>query len=389
MAKPNSLIIKAIELIIIFTIFSCNNTNQTKYSTTDNKKFKFEIIDSILVDNLEKLFIMDAAENFDEFLALNQKTDEVLIFNKKGKIINTFQNHKDTPEAINNIFSMSLLNNKDILIGGNQLNLGIYNRNGKQKLKIKLPLLSPRGSHLSHKQIFEIEDNRYVGNIPAYPDSSFSKGLLKPTLLFIDTKNKSKTKSILKIPLSSKYSDEKFHGYVHPIINYFEEKLFISYQNETKLHVYNYKNKDFIFDKTINFEIKDFVQIIPSSNEGTYNFDKNHRESTPGRIWRIFCNKNNTFILYTKGIAESKFNNQIKDAKEFLKSDPFYILALNDNLEVTQKNILVPLYITSDLLAVSEDGTFIGRKNPLFSTIEDENEVFYLFQLNPNKQYEN
>jgi hypothetical protein len=380
--NSNSLGKQAIAVIFFLLLVSCSDPDKSTVSTASEKRLFLQVVDSILVDYFGRLVIMDASEDFKEFLAVNAKTDEVVIFNHEGKILDSFENQKDSPEAINDIFSMSFLPNNEILVAGSRVKLAIYDRKGKQKFKFKLPSLVARGSSLMQKSLFKTENNKFLGHIPAYHESAFSNGLLKPTLIFIDPEDESKTKALFKIPSNSKYSDGRFHGYVQAALNFSGNELFLVYQNEPKLHVYNYRNDDLIFNKTIDLGIPDFVEILPSSNEKSYNFDKNHRESTSGVIYRIFSNNKNIFLLYTKGIPESKFDKEIKTTREFIKSNPFYLVLLNDNLEILQNDIPVPLYITHDLHAVSNDGTFIGRKNPVFSDIEGEYEIFYTFKLN-------
>src|SRR5690606_3665838 len=177
------------------------------------------------------------SKNFDKFLALNAKTDEIVLFNFDGSISSSITNERDSPKSVNAIFSLSFIKD-DILVGGSPLKLAVYDRYGTQKEVLKTPALTPRMSTLLQKQIFLTADNKILGHFHAYPDSSFSSGLIRPMLGLIDRENESASKPLLTVPGESKYSDGQFHGYVFPVLLYSEDKLFISYSNEPKVYIY-------------------------------------------------------------------------------------------------------------------------------------------------------
>lgn len=338
--------------------------------------------DSVLVDYMERLIIMDASSYFDKFLALNAKTDEIVLFNLDGSISSSITNERDSPKSVNSIFSLTFIED-DILVAGNPLKLAIYDKYGNQKEVLKPPTLTPRMSTLPQKQIYLTSDNKVLGHFNAYPDSSFSNGLMRPMLGLIDLEDEVASKSLLKIPAESKYSDCRFHGYVFPVLTYSEDKLLISYTNEPKIYIYNYHNGELSFDQAVGLDIRDFIEIHPSPNENAYDFDRNHREMKPGMIWRILNDNMHIYVMYTKGIPEGKFDTQVHDkvTQYALESNPMYLMVLDKEYRILQKDIAIPYFIHSGFTSVSSDGRFIGRKNPVFSDIEAEHEVFYIFKL--------
>lgn len=331
---------------------------------------------------MEHLIVMDASKEFDRFLALNAKTDEIVIFNFDGSISGSITNERDSPKSVNSIFSLTFIED-DILVAGNPLKLAIYDKYGNQKEVLKPPTLTPRMSTLLQKQIFLTSDNKILGHLNAYPDSSFSNGLLSPMLGLIDQEDESASKPLLKIPAESKYSDGQFHGYVFPVLIYSEDKLFISYSNEPKVYIYTYQDTELHLEGSVDLEISDFIEIHPSPNEASYNFDRNHREMKPGMIWRILTDDKQIYVVYTKGIPEGKFNSEVHDkaTKYALESNPMYLMALDKDFRILQKDIAIPYFINGGFTSVSSDGRFIGRKNPIFSDVESDHEVFYTFRL--------
>lgn len=373
---------KSMLLYFLLGSISCSNPNKLDISN-DKIDLALQIEDSVLVHYMEELTLMDATNDFENFLALNANTDEVLIFNKKGNVVNSFKNERDSPNAINDIFSLSFKDNLDIIVGARPSQLAIYDKTGDQKLKFKLATLVPRGSSIIQKQLFSAENNKILGHLHAYPDSSFSNGVLKPTLTLIDLEGKSEPKSLPGIPSKSKYSDGKFHGYVFPILNYTENKLMLVYSNDPILHIYNYSNEELNIHRSIDLGITNFVEIHSSSDEKSYDFDKNHREMKPGMIWRILSNDEYIYIMYAKGISDSKFESEVHNrvTKESIQSNPMYLMVLNKDFDILQRDIIIPFYLLSGLRCVSNDGTFIGRKSPIFSEIESDYEIFYTYKL--------
>lgn len=369
--------------ILCFSLASCSDSNKSSGSATAETKLSLQVVDSILVDYMEELTIMDASKDFEEFLALNRKTDEIVMFNYEGAITNSFENQRNSPEGINDIVSISFMDDKEILIGARPLKLALYDKHGKQKKVFNTSSLVPRGSSVIQKQIFETRDNKILGHLNAYPESAFSNGLIKPTLMLIDPEKNAEPEPLLQVPSTSKYSDGQFHGYVFPIINYSGKELLLAYSNDPKLYSYNYSDEGLTLNQTVNLEITDFLEIHPSPNEKSYNFDKNHREMKPGMIWRILSSDENIFIIYAKGISDDKFESKIHDrlTKQAIESNPLYLMLLNKDLEILQKDISIPFYILGGLTCVSNDGTFVGRKSPVFSATEANDEIFYTFKL--------
>src|SRR5690606_27318174 len=179
----------------ILFVSSCTQPNNEERSQSWVKSLLLQ--DSVLVDYMERLIIMDASKNFDKFLALNAKTDEIVLFNFDGSISSSITNERDSPKSVNAIFSLSFIED-DILVAGNPLKLAIYDKYGNQKEVLKPPPLTPRMSTLLQKQIFLTHDNNVLGHFNAYPDSSFSKGLIRPTLGLIDLEDEVASKPLLK-----------------------------------------------------------------------------------------------------------------------------------------------------------------------------------------------
>lgn len=368
--------------VMVFFICSISCTERKNSEESKSWGKSLELKDSIMLDYMEKLILMDATKGFDEFLALNPKTDEILLFNIDGTVISSFKNERDSPKSVNDIFSVSFIE-RGILVGGRPLKLTIFDREGNQNNEVKIPSLTPRTSAVLQKQIFSTNDNRILGHLNAYPDSAFTNGLMKPMLVLIDPENELASKPLLKIPSQSKYSSGQFHGYVFPILWYSENKLFLAYSNEPIIYVFTYNNDELTLDKAIDLNISEFIQIIPSPTEDSYNFDKNHREMKPGMIWKIFTDDNQIYIMYAKGTPEDTFESAIHDkGNQFaLESNPYYLMVLDKDYRVLQKDIAIPYYISGGFSSVSNDGVFIGRKNPIFSEIEADHEIFYTYKL--------
>ena len=368
-------------ICVLFTFaISCTEKKYEEKSQSWEKSLLLQ--DSVLVEYMERLIVMDASKEFDKFLALNPKTDEIVIFNFDGSISSSLTNERDSPKSVKNIFSLTFMED-DILVGGSPLKLAVYDRYGTQKDVLKTPALTPRMSTLLQKQIFLTSDNKILGHFHAYPDSSLSNGLIRPMLGLIDRENESASKPLLTMPSESKYSDGQFHGYVFPVLLYSEDKLFISYSNEPKVYIYKYQGAELHLDGYVDLEISDFIEIHPSPSENTYNFDRNHREMKPGMIWKILVDDEQIYLVYTKGIPEGKFDSEIHDkaTKYALESNPMYLMVLDKDFRILQKDIAIPYFINGGFTSVSNDGRFIGRKNPVFSDVEAEHEVFYTFRL--------
>ncbi len=128
-------------LLIYFLLGSCSNPSNLDGSANSGNEVYLQLKDSILVNYMEELTLMDATAGFEESIALNGKTDEIVIFNNEGNITNSFENERDSPNAINDIFSLSFGENTDIIVGAKPSQFAIYDKEGGQKIKHKLSIL--------------------------------------------------------------------------------------------------------------------------------------------------------------------------------------------------------------------------------------------------------
>lgn len=80
-----------LHFVFLFLLFSCSGSSEEETITEENylREFRFEVVDSVMVDALEVLVALDYDQESDRFLLKKQREGKVYVVDSKGEILQT------------------------------------------------------------------------------------------------------------------------------------------------------------------------------------------------------------------------------------------------------------------------------------------------------------
>lgn len=356
--------------------FSCS---EKPASNVKSNEWELIIEDSIQVDYLAD--IREGTFNDGIGVIKDLMSTTLVKFDTTGKILTQKEFPKEGPGSITFLSTIHFHEGKYFGLSSFS---GIFQFDSNLELleKIEMPFMGEsRGGAYNKKDIQVWEDNLifwYPGRngISPYMDFFYRD---HPLLEILDLKTKD-SKSIVRIPPTSKFSKDEHFG--RPEINFTiqHDSLYLSLSNEPLIHVYSLSDTIF-WVKSLDFKPTDFTQIPGQKEPVTYSQQILLNEA---RIQGIYSDSSHLIVNYTGGIPSEIFvQNELKERKNFYRYPEFR----NTYLKIHQKGsgwsneIVLPKKIKFILNIESVDKPFYALRNDEFIGEEQEYLTFYKLKL--------
>lgn len=311
-------------VFISYILLSCSRKTEDKSiaSSLAAQEFEFEIYDSLIVDYLGMVQLMDISPNQESFLLIDQNTDSMIVANKSGKILHTFIKKGEGPDDYqgNRSGSAKFVTNDSFIV---PTITGMYQYSLEGKLLKKyLPEDFTGNTNLliPNNQVHWIDkDQIYVYSPGRYTDLgvqgiNYQTGSKQLEVVDMNTGSYS---PIIPFPKASKYSsDTKEYGAVdfYPTFQVANDSLYLAFRNEPKIYTYS----------LTNLEAPALVQPIPfpsfierNTNAKVENGVFNTRDFLLGTINSIFVGEDNSMLIfYLSGLTDSEAAEVITAAKD-------------------------------------------------------------------------
>ncbi len=304
-------------LLIAFCTFSCSrgNEEETKPSTPlSEQQLEFEIYDSLVVDYLGNLVLMDISPDKNVFLLMEQNSNEILITDAEGSILHQYSRSGEGPDAYGNDKSgkATFISNTEYLIPTTR-NVVQYDLDGNLIRKIEPDFQGMANLIVSaSKSVIKRGNNLYFkieGRSHGEDDLNKKNSLEKvnfETGEFIP---------IVPFPKTSKFMNEEieFAPFDYfPIYEVTQDSLFFMFRNEPKLFSYSLDNLDSpAYYKKIPF--KEFIER--KTDNSTDNGGFNLRDFLLGSVNDVVTLEDGSFLLfYTSGLTDEQAAEVISEA---------------------------------------------------------------------------
>lgn len=377
-------------ILVFILAFACNSKEEVHIENPlSEQNLEFEIYDSLVVDYLGNLILMDISPDGNHFLLIDQNTDSIFVTDSSGDIKFQYKRTGEGPEMIqgNRTGVGEFLDNESFLIPSSR-GIYIYSLDGELK-KSYLPefkgisrLVSPSNTaHALHQgKVYVQMPGRYADL--KEPGIEFQKNSKRLEVLDLVSGN---YESVIPFPRESKYSSETeahvvFDYYVNFTIS--GDSLYLAYRNEPKLYVYHVSNLDspakinslaFPHFEERNMDTEADNEVI------------NARDFFLGSINRVTAIEENALLInYLSGLTDEEAKKVIDDAKgdfDLMFKNAEAInqggLVLFDGKELSQI-ISKPGYLGNINHVVSKDEIWFS---PNFELIENDYSIIYKTRL--------
>jgi len=367
----------------------CNGGYENR--KVDATGYEFKIRDSIQVDYQGNLFLFDYDQSKNRFLGMDTATDEVLLFDREGKVMSQFHLLKDGPNAISWALGLGFFNGQFTVMDAAK-GLLFFSSEGTITDRIGL---SPPYTYINglNSPVYAF-GNELVYIRPERGEMDwnnqlemFEKIYRSPILEVYNPETKT-YRTTMPFPPGTIYEDGYFYHWMFPTVIPAGKYWLVYFMAEPAYHVYQKEGDDLVFHKTIDLELEDAVKIegVPMANIEDY-YEKS-LYNIFGRIQNLYVLDSQIVIHYTKGMEEeivSAFPRNIVEERTALSLEiKNYLAVLNRNHQMIQKDIPVPEGVILSSVA-DEFGAVLGVKNQDYFGLEEDKVTFYQIKLAKKK----
>ena len=308
-------------ILCSLAFFSCgkSDSEQAKSSTPlSEQNLKFEIYDSLVVDYLGNLVLMDISPNQESFLLYDQSSDSIFVTDKSGSILYQFQKSGEGPGNYNDgrYGNAVFMDNSNFLIpatsGIFQYSLdGTFERQINPEFKYLPSLIISSGNSLTLK-----DGQGYTNYGGRYSDEYGRQGIeyqQNATLLERVDLETGEFTPVLPIPKESKFSSSELaynNFFFYPLWQIQDDSLHLTFKNEPK--VFSYSLEDLSAPKNVKtIPLLTFLESTPTGNtvENSFNLE----DLFLGTINSLNLTEDNEFLIdYLSGLSKEEYNQSME-----------------------------------------------------------------------------
>jgi len=305
---------------ILLAGFSCQSKEPKLPDTPlSEQNLKFEIYDSLVVDYLGNLILMDISPDQKHFLLIDQNTDSIFVTDPMGVILNRYIRSGEGPEDYNDTRSglAKFISNTEFILPATR-GMYLYSLAGDLNQKYTVDFYSDVAIVVSNSDNIALNGNKIYTNLSGrYTDQGFEgveyqQKARKIEVLDLQTGEFSPA---LPFPKASRFSSETE---IHPAIAYYtnlailDDSLFVSFRNEATIYIYSLSNLDSAFSfKVIPFE--KFILAKPTDPNDDAAFRM--RDLFVGTVNRVIPLGNGEFIVdFLSGLSDEEVDPILNEA---------------------------------------------------------------------------
>ena len=374
-------------LFLGFLIQGCSELRENKDGLSH---FELVVSDSLLIDYLGKLRILDYDPLSKSYLAWGNENNEALILDDNGAITSTFIFPSDGPEAIPGWINPIGLRDGEIqFFSGHDAFYG-YDLEVKRTWKYKPESTYFYINGLKGDPLFSIgEELAFLRPEKGEMDwdggigGMFEKIYNSPILEVIDTTSNS-SRLTMSFPDGSIYKDGNFHFWMFPTVSTYGAEWLLYFKNELKFWVYQEKGKEVEFYKEVSLDISDAISEKGVPFEKVDDYNELTAYDFPGSILEIYRTSEQVLVIYHKGVSEEiakQFDRSTADgARELESLKKNYLAVFDSDFKLLQNDIPVPqgLIFTTVL---TENGEILALKHPDFFETEEDQVIYYKLKV--------
>jgi hypothetical protein len=378
-----------------FLLFSYQKNEGS--SSSVSKELEVKIIDSLEVDHLGSLWLIDYDSISEKFLAWGSGQRDVLILSKLGKVLSSFDIPFDGPNKVGGITSLDFRNGEVRILefGSSIVHFDIH---GEFVRKIDFPFFGFHLNGLAGGPYYEIGEELAFVRPEKYDsqedvdwdelyESGFQRIYKMPILEVLDTISM-ETRLTMDFPNESMYQDGNFYGWMFPTVIKNGMDWLLFFRGEMKFYHYHEIGGEVVFSKTADLKVRDAVPALGVPFQKVDEYFELESKTVAGRIYSILPSRIGYLVLYRKGINEEKmdsFDLEIpKRISQIRLANPYFLAVFDKDFNLIQNDINLPEGIVySNFL--SPKGSLMGLKDPDYFGVEEDKVVYYELELETSK----
>jgi len=369
---------------LAFSLFSCGANPE---SNTSQKTFSLEIIDSVQVDYLGEMMLLDYDPKAEKYLLATNVYQEYLEVDGKGKILN---HHKFSEDGINPVAQPLGLGyfNGDVTVFNPPK--GYYSFQDSTKVgEIIIPYSYQVIMMYPKLGVFESGNKIYYPKpwpetlVVNMVDGEFYQAMYRLPIIESQDKITGDTLAALSLPETSDLLGDQIHGFPIPVYTMDQDKLLLSMWFEPRFYVYNKVGDQFVYEKTVDVTIPDWIPYTPFPLDRPEQFFAENQKKAPGNLTNMLVSGDYYIAVYNKGLSEVQVTELGPPTDGGLakrKKNPNYAAIFDKDFNQLATN--VPFPITSNYpMVVNNDDELVVSKVAGLSETEDDGIILYKLRL--------
>ncbi|WP_297335851.1 hypothetical protein [Algoriphagus sp.] len=375
----------SIFVAFIFLTFLAACTPERAEETFEDS-YQWVIQDSIQVDFMGELALLDYDPAQQLFVSRWNAQEEYVIFDESGQVNHTFKLNEDGPNRIGWVQGINFLDGK-LWIMDQVKGIYVFDLDGTFLEKYPTPkdyfYLNglPFGAHLRGDELFYLrpEHGESRPDIPSLFSNVYSADILE-----VFNTSSGITRTTMPFPPNTVYNSENFYNWTFPMIIKHQDEWILTLLAEQKYFVYQEKDGEIQFVRAVDLALKDAITMpgIPMNRQADWY--EEFGNVIFGRIEQIYRRENDLIVIYTKGVGEELASQHNRENWEewlaFLENIPRYAAVFDDNHELIQQDLPLPKGVRLSSIVTSE-GAIIAEKNQEYFGVEEDFLIYYKLDL--------
>jgi hypothetical protein len=369
---------------IAISLLSCGEKTGNNSIT---KSFSLEITDSLQIDYMGEMMLLDYDPKADKYLLATDSYYEYLEVDGDRKILNHNKFNQDGIDAVGQALGLGYFNGDVTVFNPPE---GYFRFQDSSKVgEVKIPY--PHQAFMMYPKLgmFESEGKIYYPKpwpetlAVNFEEGEFYQALLHLPIIEAQDKETGDTVGVLSLPESSTLLDDEVKGFPIPVYTVDGEKLLLSMWFTPEIYVYNKVGDKFEYEKTVDVNIPDWIPTTSVPLDKAEQFFIENQKKRPGNLTNILVSGDYYIAIYNKGLSEedkAQLGPPTRDGLAARKKDPNYAAIFDKDFNQLATN--VPFPITSNFPnVVNKKGELVVSKVAGLSETEDDGIVLYKLKL--------
>ncbi len=367
-----------------FLLFCCG---ENKENDSAPKSFSLEITDSVQVDHLGEMMLLDYDPKADKYLLSTDAYYEYLEVDKLGKILNHHKFSEDGVAPVSQAMGLGYFNGDVTVFNPPK---GYYRFQDSTKVgEVTIPY--PFQIYTMYPKLGVFESGNKIYYPKPWPETlavnmeegEFYQTLYRLPIIESQDKTTGDTLGVLSLPETSSLLGDQIHGFPIPVYTLDENKLLLSMWFEPRFYVYAKEGDRFVHEKTVEINIPDWIPYTPVALDQAERFFTENGKKRIGNLTNILVAGDYYIAVYNRGLSEAQMTEIGKpdDAGITIrKKNPNYAAIFDKDFNQLATNVPFPINANYPMV-VNNDGELVVSKVAAMSDVEDEGIILYKLKL--------
>ena len=367
--------------VLCVALYSCSTERTNKGGVLPD--YEFEIVDSLQIDLLESLYLMDIHVEKELFLLSTENDNRLFLADKSGKIIATFDEPADSPTAFGKGTGSGIFMDDQIIIMGYQ-QFAIYDLqfNFQKRFRLTYP-----GSDIFYRNNDNLKQIvlkgkpmllAYTGGPQSGVPSNQPEYYSEYNAFDIIDVDSGTFKPVVPFHPKSRFLSGKAFEYIQPKYQVDGNQISFAYRQDTLLFHYNADQSEDFTATRIPFDKFLMNEGFPMRGQMDYVTPKD----VEGKIHSYFKVGDLHLFSYTSGIKYENIPDLTLEedilAREFGRINPLKYIVMNDSGKGSKPQEMKNEYY---LTRIDTDGNLWAKQNTYVLDYEPDLITFYKLKL--------